>query len=274
MDSIREILSGTLTFRMPEMRPQDIIDIIIVAWLIYKVLMWIKSTRAWSLSKGLILVLLFFIAANYFGLYTVRWIITNGLSAGLIALIVLFQPEIRRALEGIGKNRWSALISDNDTSFDYVNTEVARAAFNMARVRTGALILIERHVGLGDHEKTGISLDALVSSQLLISIFKDKTPLHDGAVIIKESRIAAAACILPLTNNEIDKELGTRHRAAIGASEVSDADIIVVSEETGNVSFAKSGKLYKNLSQQELTEMLEQANKQQVRVFWKGWVKE
>jgi diadenylate cyclase len=260
-----------LTFRVPEIRIQDVIDILIVSWLIYKVMMWIKSTRAWSLSKGVILVLLVFVVANYFGFYTIKWIITNSISAGIIALIVLFQPEIRKALEGIGKNKLVDFFTGEDGDIDIANIEVIRAAFEMSRLRMGALILIERSVALGDHENTGISIDALVSTQLLINIFEDKTPLHDGAVIIRESRIAAAACILPLTQSEIGHELGTRHRAAVGASEVSDADIIVVSEETGAVSLAKSGRLYKNLSEQELAEMLEKPKTDKPKAFWKGW---
>jgi len=270
VDTLRDILSGVLTFRVPEIRIQDIIDILIISWLIYKVMMWIKSTRAWSLSKGVIVILLVYVVANYFGFHTIKWIITNGISAGIIALIVLFQPELRKALEGIGKNRLTSFFVEEETDFDFVNTEVVTAAFEMSRVKMGALILIERSVALGDHEKTGISLDALVSSQLLVNIFKDKTPLHDGAAIIKNSRIAAAACILPLTQSEIGHELGTRHRAAVGASEVSDADIIIVSEETGAVSLAKSGKLYKNLSEQDLSEMLEKPKSDKPRAFWRG----
>jgi len=268
MDALRDIISGVLTFRIPEVRPQDIIDILIISWLIYKVMMWIKTTRAWSLSKGLILVFFVFVAANYFELYTVKWLITNGISAGIIALIVLFQPEIRRALEGIGKNRLIPAFATNDSGLGFVNREVLNAAFTMSGVKTGALIIIERDVGLGDHEKTGISLDALVSSELLVNIFEDKTPLHDGAVIIRGDRIAAAACILPLTQSEIGHNLGTRHRAAVGVSEVSDADIIVVSEESGGVSLAKEGKLYKNLSESALAERLEKPKPEIKNRFW------
>ena len=269
MDSFTDLLTGFAPLRLPEIRFLDVIDVLIVAILIYNIIIWIKSTRAWSLSKGLIFVLISFALANFFGFNTVKWIILNSINAGIIAIIVLFQPEIRRALEGIGKNKIS-FFSDEPRS---ESTDIIiNAVFELARSKIGALILIERDVGLGDHEKTGVALDAIVSRQLIINIFKDKTPLHDGAVIIRQSRVAAAACILPLCQSELSYDLGTRHRAAVGVSEVSDADCIVVSEETGSVSCAKAGKLYKNLSQQELYEMLEHA-KSEKTAFWKNYEK-
>lgn len=271
MDALKDILSGVLTFRIPEIRVWDIIDIIVVAWLIYKIMMWIRSTRAWSLSKGIIFILIAFLIANNFGIYTVQWIIMNSVSAGIIALIVLFQPEIRKALEGIGSNKLIPSFGYENGESSTVIKEIVTAAFDMARQKTGALILIERNVGLGDHEKTGIPIDAIVSRQLLINIFEDKTPLHDGAVIIRGSRIVAATCILPLTQSEIGHDLGTRHRAAVGASEVSDADIIVVSEETGAVSLARASKLYKKLSEAAILEMLEKPKSDKKKAFWKGW---
>lgn len=271
MEALKDILTGVLTFRIPEIRIWDIIDIIVVSWLIYNVMMWIRSTRAWSLSKGIILILIAFLIANNFGIYTVQWIIMNSVSAGIIALIVLFQPEIRKALEGIGSNKLIPSFGgyESDES-DTVTKEIVAAAFDMARQKTGALILIEQNVGLGDHEKTGIAIDGLVSRQLLKNIFVDKTPLHDGAVVIRGSRIVAATCILPLTQSEIGHDLGTRHRAAVGASEVSDADIIVVSEETGGVSLARASKLYKNLSEAEILEMLAKPKSDKKKAFWKG----
>jgi diadenylate cyclase len=273
MDALRDIFTGVLTFRIPEIRIQDVIDILIVAWLIYRVMMWIKSTRAWSLSKGVVFVLVTFLLSNYFGFYTLTWLITNGASAGIIALIVLFQPEIRRALEDIGKNKLLSVIAltGDDEDADDITNQIADAVFDMAKVKTGALILIERKVGLGDHEKTGIKMDALFSEQLLKNIFEDKTPLHDGAVVIRGRRIAAAACILPLTQSEIGHDLGTRHRAAVGASEVSDADIIVVSEETGAVSLARQGRLYRRQSKEQILKLLEQPKHEKKKVFWKGW---
>jgi len=270
MDAFSDLLSGTASLRLPEVRFRDILDILIVAVLIYNIIMWFKTTRAWSLSKGLIVVLLTFAVANYFGFYTVKWIITNSINAGIIALIVLFQPEIRRALEGIGKNKIPSIFAEPPPSFDF--NEITDAVFDLAKSSIGALILVERDVGLGDHEKTGVALDAIISKQLIVNIFKDKTPLHDGAVIIKGSRIAAAACILPLTQSKLSSDLGTRHRAAVGVSEVSDADCIVVSEETGKVSLARAGKLRKSITRQELHSILERP-KPEKTAFWKEYGK-
>lgn len=271
MDYFKDILSGVLTFRIPEIRIQDIIDILIVSWLIYKIMMWIRRTRAWSISKGVVFILLAFLAANYFGLYTVKWIIINSISMGITAIIVLFQPEIRKVLEGIGSNKLIPYFGVEEEDDNSALNEIVTAVYEMSRQKTGALILIERNVGLADHEKTGIPIDALVTSQLLINIFEDKTPLHDGAVIIRNSRIIAATCILPLTQSEIGHELGTRHRAALGASEVSDADVIVVSEETGAVSLARASKLYRNLPEKKLLEMLEKSKSDKKKAFWRGW---
>ncbi|MDR3091171.1 MAG: diadenylate cyclase CdaA [Clostridiales bacterium] len=258
MDSLRDFLTGTADLRIPEIRWQDVVDVLSIAFLIYKVTMWIRQTRAWSLSKGLFLITGAFLLSNYFGLYTINWIITNGVGAGITALIILFQPEIRRALENLGNNSLFPVFSSggDDSSYSVLVTEIVLAVFEMARNRTGALIVIERNIGMGEYQKTGLLIDAIVTKQLLMNIFEDKTPLHDGGVLIRGSRILAATCILPLTQSEIGHELGTRHRAAVGASEVSDADIIVVSEETGSVSLAKSGKLYRKLSKETLTEML------------------
>ncbi len=247
------------TLSIPSLRITDIIDILLVTFLIYMVMIWIKETRAWSLFKGIVIIFVISLISYQLHFYTVSWIIEKTLSVGIIALIVLFQPEFRKGLEQIGKGNIVSNIFNNDEENEILQKtirEVVTASFKMSKVRTGALILIERDVPLGDLEMTGIPIDAIVSSQLLINIFENKTPLHDGAVIIRNNRVAAATCILPLTQTEIGLDLGTRHRAAVGASEESDAYIIVVSEETGSVSIAHSGKLYRNLSEPEVVRML------------------
>ncbi len=246
---------------MPHVTITDIADILIVAYIIYRILVWIKETRAWSLFKGILILIVVSAVSYFFRLYTISWIVNYVFSMGLIAIIVLFQPELRNALEQIGRGKLLIPFSmNNEAENPFISNEtvnaIIKAARTMANERTGALILIEQNVPLGDHEKTGIPIDSMVSSQLLMNIFVDKTPLHDGALIIKNNRIAAAACILPLTQTEIGKELGTRHRAAVGASEVSDAVIIVVSEETGLISVAIGGKLTRNCSDDKIRKML------------------
>ena len=255
----------------------NIIDILIVAYFIYKLLMWIKETRAWSLFRGVLVLTAAFVLSSLFQLQTVKWIIQNAFSMGIIAVIVLFQPEIRKFLEQIGKGKIALpFFMENDIiPYFTQNTinEVVKAITTMAAERCGALILLEKDVPLGDHEQTGISIDAVVSSQLLINIFVDKTPLHDGAVIIRNNRIRAASCILPLTQDEIGKELGTRHRAAVGASDVSDAIILVVSEESGNISAAVGGKLERGITEQRLTEILSESNvSARKRQHWREWI--
>ena len=237
---------------------KDIIDILIVTYFIYKIILWIKETRAWSLFKGVVLVFLISSLAFVFRLTTIQWIVKTTIQVGITAIIILFQPELRKALEELGKGRFNMpFLSSSFSSINQATiNEVIKAVYAMAKVRTGALILIEREVMLGDLEQTGIHVDAAVSSALLLNIFEDKTPLHDGAVIIRSNRIAAASCILPLTSSEIGKDLGTRHRASVGASEVSDAYSIVVSEETGYVSLATGGKLIRNLSPEDLRQRL------------------
>ena len=257
----------------------DILDIAIVAYIIYKAIFWIKETRAWVLFKGIIVIFVFTIAANILPLNTIAWIISNTVSVGIMALIVVFQPELRKALEQLGKgNIFNNIISfdnqvDEDKSNNKTVEEIVKASERMSAARTGALILIERSVPLGDYERTGIPIDAVVTSQLLINIFEHNTPLHDGAVIIKNNRVAAATCFLPLTeSNEVSMDLGTRHRAGIGASEVSDADVVIVSEETGNISLARGGVLYRNISPSVLKSMITKPAKSSKRKLnlWKG----
>ncbi len=281
MDLIRtffgDINTGNIYF--PAVGIIDILDILIVAYLIYKIIFWIKETRAWTLFKGIIVIFLFTVVAFVLHLNTILWILSNTISVGIIAVIVVFQPELRKALEQIGKGTVFTSFMKFDNSGDEekvqakIVDEILKAADKMSAVKTGALILIEQEVPLGDHERTGIPIDAIVTSQLLINIFEKNTPLHDGAVIIRNNRVAAATCFLPLTESrDVSMDLGTRHRAAIGASEVSDAFVIVVSEETGAISMAKGGTLYRNLSIETLRSMLLQKNSQPKKkiLIWKG----
>lgn len=241
----------------------DILDILIVAYLTYKIICWIKETRAWFLFKGIAVIFVFTAIAILLNLNTILWLLSNTISAGIIALIVVFQPELRRALEQLGKgNVFTGLVKFDAQKEDVAAViltvdEIVKACGKMAADKTGALILVAQSVPLGDHERTGIPIDALVSSQLLINIFEHNTPLHDGAVVIKNNRIVAATCFLPLTdNNDISMDLGTRHRAAIGASEISDAFVVVVSEETGAISLSKDGHLHRNIGTEKLKNML------------------
>ena len=271
---LKNLFSGP--FSVPKMGINSVIDILVIAYLIYKVMIWVKQTRAWSLLKGVAVVLLVFGVSVIFKLYALEWIITRTLGVGLTMIVIIFQPELRKALEQLGKGRFVTLFStaeqENEKLSMHTIDEVVTAARKMSEARTGALMILEQDVALGDLIATGIPIDAAVSMQLLVNIFEDKTPLHDGAVIICQNRITAATCILPLTQTEVASELGTRHRAAIGASEVSDAYCLVVSEESGAISIAKGGMLYRNLSAQELHSMLSENKKPPRRklAFWKG----
>ncbi len=259
--SFKDIFSelNLSTLSIPSIRLTDIIDILLVAVVIYVIMVWIKETRAWSLFKGVAVIFVISILSYQLNFYTISWIIEKTVSVGILALIVLFQPEFRKGLEQIGKGNIVTSIFNNEEEGKISSRtveEIITAAVKMAKVRTGALILIEQNVPLGDLEETGVAVDGIVSSQLLINIFENKTPLHDGAVIIRNNRVAAATCILPLTQTEIGLDLGTRHRAAVGASEVSDAYVIVVSEETGAVSIASEGKLMRNVSPDVIRNLL------------------
>ena len=262
----------------------DIVEIIIISAIVYQIIKWLQLTRAWTLFKGIIVLLLFALMAVIFQLDTIAWLLSNSLSVGIMAAIVIFQPELRRALEQLGrKNFLRNFIFSSDEEGSQKSfltekgiTEIVRAVFEMSKVKTGALIVIEQKVALGEYERTGIAVDGIVSSQLLINIFEHNTPLHDGAVIIRGNRIVSATCYLPLTDSmELGKELGTRHRAAVGISEVADSTTVVVSEETGGVSVAKDGKLYRSLDREELKERLnllrpEPTGSMDVLKKWKG----
>lgn len=264
---IQKILEKYLYWlSLPSIGVTDILEIVIISVVVYQMLRWVQLTRAWTLFKGIVILLLFALFAAVFQLNTISWLLSNSLGVGIMAVIVIFQPEIRQALEQIGRKK---ILTNLFTFGDYQREEqgitertiqeIVRASYEMGKVKTGALMVIEQAVALGEYVRTGISVDGIVTSQLLINIFEHNTPLHDGAVIIRGNRIVSATCYLPLTDRmDIGKELGTRHRAAVGISEVSDSLTIIVSEETGAVSLAKDGRLYRSLEREELSEKLKE----------------
>ena len=238
-----------------------IVEILILTVIIYELLIWIKNTRAWTLLKGIVVVTAFALISYFFHLTTLTWVMSKTAGVLVTVVVIVFQPELRRALEQLGRKNiifsifgTSAVIAEEDRrSRDKINSEIVKAVFEMSKVKTGALIVMEKKVILNEYERTGIPIDALISSQLLMNIFEHNTPLHDGAVFIRNQRVVAATCYLPLSDNmELSKELGTRHRAGVGISEVSDSLTIIVSEETGAVSIAESGKLTRSVSPDDL----------------------
>ena len=259
----------------------DIIEILIISVLFYHILLWIKTTRAWNLFKGLIIILLFVLVAALFQMDTILWLAEKLFNIGLVALVVIFQPELRNALENIGGKTFLGDFFNTgrgeiEKFSDKTIDELVRACFAMGRVKTGALIVMEDEINLGEYIRTGIDVDAILTSQLLINIFEKNTPLHDGAIIIRGDRITSATCYLPLSDNmRISKDLGTRHRAALGMSEVCDALVIAVSEETGLVSVAMGGQLDRGITREELRKRLSQIqyrNAESKRFFLrKGW---
>ena len=253
---------GALNFPDILMSPVDIVEILIISFLFYYVLLWIKNTRAWNLFKGIMIILIFILIALIFHMNTILWLAENLLSVGLLALVIIFQPELRKALENLGgKNlfgRWFNFgKAENDRFSDRTIEELIKASYAMGKVRTGALIVVEDEILLNEYVRTGIDVDAIISSQLLINIFEKNTPLHDGAVIVRGDRVVSATCYLPLSDSlSLSKDLGTRHRAAVGISEVSDSLTIVVSEETGKVSVAIRGQIYHGVDADFLREKL------------------
>ncbi len=262
--NIKEWIGDLFEGAVPSVHPMDVVEIIIIAIFFYYILVWIKNTRAWMLLRGILVVVVFFIIAGILQMSTILWLGDKLLSVVLVAIVVVFQPELRHALETIGRtNLLKSLITmgfgkNRDDRFsDKTVTELVRASFDMGAVKTGALIVVEKDVQLTEYERTGIPVDAILTRQLLINIFEKNTPLHDGAIIVRGDRVVSATCYLPLTDNlDLSKDLGTRHRAAVGISEVSDSLTIVVSEETGKVSVAQDGRLLHDLSEEELTAKL------------------
>ena len=238
-------------FTVPKILLSDIIEIIIISIAVYYMLVWLKKSKAWILIRGLVVLVLFMVLASIFHLTTLLWIINKALNVGIIAVVIIFQPELRRALESLGKrNKIFNIIklgnngNEEERFSDKTLASVKKATLELAKSKTGALIIIKKDFDLEQYAETGIRLEAKITSQLLINIFEKNTPLHDGAVIIEGDVIVSATCYLPLSENlSISKELGTRHRAALGISEVSDCLVIVVSEETGTISIAKEGRL-------------------------------
>lgn len=283
MNSIVTSLKKNIhVFDLPKVSVIDVLEIVILAFVIYHVALWIKNTRAWTLLKGIIVLLACYVIAYILGMNVIVWIFERTISIGITALMIVFQPELRRALEELGqKNIVSTLIPFDDTrnqnerfSERSIN-EIVKATVEMAKVKTGALIIIEKDIDLSEYERTGIELDSTISSQLLINIFEHNTPLHDGAVIIRGDRIVSATCYLPLSDNMgLSKELGTRHRAGVGISEVTDSLTIIVSEETGRISVAVGGKLLRNIDgdllKKKLTEMQGKSGDEVEKKRWKG----
>ena len=243
----------------------DALEIIIISAIIYRVILWIKNTKAWMLLKGLLVLLFFIFLAYLLQMNTILFLGRQTLSVLAIVAVVVFQPELRRALEKLGeRNLFSNIVlfdpkQDNRRFSSKTIEGIVEASARMSGEKTGALLVIEQVTMLSEYVNTGIVLDSIVSEQVLLNIFADHTPLHDGAVIIREDRIVAATCYLPLTENMyVSKDLGTRHRAAIGITEVSDALAIVISEETGNISVALEGNLKHNISVDFLTRQLKE----------------
>ena len=269
-------------FDLPKVSVIDVLEIVILAFVIYHVALWFKNTRAWTLLKGIIVLLACYVIAYILGMNVIVWIFERTISIGITALMIVFQPELRRALEELGqKNIVSTLIPFDDTRnqnerfSEHSINEIVKATVEMAKVKTGALIIIEKDIDLSEYERTGIELDSTISSQLLINIFEHNTPLHDGAVIIRGDRIVSATCYLPLSDNMgLSKELGTRHRAGVGISEVTDSLTIIVSEETGRISVAVGGKLLRNIDgdllKKKLTEMQGKSGDEVEKKRWKG----
>ena len=274
---------ATYIARMPSIRWVDIVEILLIAFLMYHILVWVK-TRAWSLLKGIIVIAVFILIAAYFQMNTILWIVQNAFGVAVTAVVVILQPELRKALEELGqKNIISSIIpfetyrtSEEGRFSDKTINEITKACVEMGKVKTGALIVIEQNQSLTEYERTGIDVDGIVTSQLLINIFEKNTPLHDGAVIIRGNRITSATCYLPLSDNmALSKDLGTRHRAGVGISEATDSMTVIVSEETGKISVAYKGELERSLDGDRLKERLKSIQNKpeeepKKRILWKG----
>ena len=269
---------------IPSVHITDIIEVLILTFLIYQIIIWIKNTKAWMLLRGIIVLAGFILLAAIFKMHTILFIARNSLTVMATAAIVVFQPELRRALEKLGEKQFLTSVvpfeQNREIRFsEETREDIIRACFAMGKVKTGALIVVEQAIRLTEYESTGIQMDCLVSSQVLINIFEHNTPLHDGAIIVRGDRIVSATCYLPLSDNMgISKDLGTRHRAAVGMSEVSDALVITVSEETGAVSVAQGGELTRSINEAELRVKLEEVQHKssetnRIKAMWKGWRK-
>ena len=265
MNRLTEFIDSITSIRLDNIEWSDIAEVIILAVLIYHILLWIKTTRAWTLVKGFVVILAFLLLAVFWEMDTILWLAEKIFDIGILAVVIVFQPELRKALEELGQKNIIADILTLDTGkeeregfSDRTIDAIVKACVEMSKVKTGALIVIENNVPLGEYERTGINLDAQVSSQLLLNIFEHNTPLHDGAIIVRGNRVVSATCYLPLSDNmTLSKELGTRHRAAVGISEVSDAMTIVVSEETGAISITQYSEIKRHVTAEVLKEQLQ-----------------
>ena len=286
MSRLTEFLQSFTSINMSNFEWSDVAEIIILSVLIYHIMLWIKTTRAWSLVKGFVVILVFLLLAVFWEMDTILWLAGNIFDIGVLALVIVFQPELRKALEQLGQKNIITDILGLDNSKekkevfnDRTSDAIVKACVEMSKVKTGALIVIENNVSLGEYERTGINLDAQISSQLLLNIFEHNTPLHDGAIIVRGNRIVSATCYLPLSDNmTLSKELGTRHRAAVGISEVSDAMTVVVSEETGAISITQYSEIRRNVTAEELKKQLAALQNKTTEgkrfKLWKGRVKD
>ena len=283
MQNITGIMGRYLSdINLPSMNIIDIIEIILISFFVYQFMVWIKFTRAYTLLKGLLVIGAFLVIAYIFKMNTILWIVSRLAGALITAIVVIFQPELRKVVEQLGQKKIMASIIPFDSGkevkerfADKTVNELIKACFDMGEVKTGALIVIEQEIRLDEYIRTGINVDAILTSQLLINIFEHNTPLHDGAVINHNNRIVSATCYLPLSDSvEIGKEMGTRHRAAVGISEVSDSITVIVSEETGGISIARDGKIIRHLDPQRLRDELavlrEEKGQNKKFKLWKG----
>jgi diadenylate cyclase len=273
VNAVDAFIDDYFNVNIPDVSITDIIEIIIITYFMYHLLIWVKNSRVWMLIRGVLIIMLFFVIAAIFQMNTILWLGERLISVGVTVLIVVFQPELRRALEQIGRRKitsmfsWNILKTGAKRFDDSTITGMVTACYEMGAVKTGALIVVENDMQLTEFERTGISLDALVTRQLLINIFEKNTPLHDGAVIVRGDRVVSATCYLPLSDNmALSKDLGTRHRAAVGISEVSDSLTIVVSEETGTVSYAREGRIVRDVKEDELIAELKRIQNSDIEV--------
>jgi diadenylate cyclase len=280
---MQRLIEGAMNYlnhiSFPSIGIIDIIEIILISFFVYQFMVWIKYTRAYTLLRGILTVLFFILIAYIFNMNTILWFGKNLANVLITGVLVIFQPELRKVLEQLGQKK---LVPDffafdnakevKERFTDKTINEIVKACFDMAEVKTGALIVIEQDIRLTEYIRTGINLDAAITSQLLINIFEHNTPLHDGAVIIRGNRILSATCYLPLSDSmELSKQLGTRHRAGVGISEVSDSVTVIVSEETGSVSVARNGQLLRHVDSAKLREILEVAQNKKVVANNKLW---
>lgn len=274
MESLKELFAKVAAWmRIPTVTLIDLLEIVIIAFIVYHVIKWVRTTRAWMPVKGLMILLAFWLVASILKMEVILWILNNTIGVGITAIIIVFQPEIRRALEQLGQQSFPStlrIFSENKEKEERFSErtieELVKGVFQLARHKTGALIVIEQEVSLAEYEETGIAIDSLISNQLLINIFEHNTPLHDGAVLIRGNRIVAATCYLPVSKNmRLSKELGTRHRAGVGISEVTDSFTIIVSEQTGKVSLARNGTLIRNIDGDYLRMKLQEIQKDKTK---------